>query len=139
MGCVSGPIDSESGPDANEPKTEQLTLDPINKKKGTKPTKIVNLRSPTKPKTLQIKSLVGRDSKNIQKLFGMPSFVRKDLGTQFWRYEGEDCRLSIAMYPKGRNTDYRVVYTETSDKNGLALDQTSCLQKLFLKVQNFMD
>ena len=108
MGCVSGPIDSESGPDAYEPKTEQLTLDPINKKKGTKPTKIVNLRSPTKPKTLEIKSLVGRDAKNIQKLFGMPSFVRKDLGTQFWRYEGEDCRLYIAMYLKGIDNAYRV-------------------------------
>ena len=99
----------------------------------------MNLRSPTKPKTLEIKSLVGRDAKNIQKLLGMPSFVRKDFGTQFWRYEGGDCRLNIAMYPKGSNTDYRVVYTETSDKNGLALDQTSCLQKLFLKVQNFAD
>ena len=109
----------------------------MNKKKEAKPTKIVNLRSPTKPKTLEIKSLVGRDAKNIQKLLGMPSFVRKDFGTQFWRYEGGDCRLNIAMYPKGSNTDYRVVYTETSDKNGLALDQTSCLQKLFLKVQNF--
>ena len=99
----------------------------------------MNLRSPTKPKTFKIKSLVGRDAKNIQQLFGMPSFVRKDFGTQFWRYEGEDCRLNIAMYPTESNTDYRVVYTETSDKNGLTLDQTSCLQKLFLKVQNFRD
>ena len=139
MGCVSAPIDPETSPAANEPKSEQLTLNPINKKRGAKPTKIVNLRSPTKPKTLEFKSLVGRNAKNIQKLFGMPSFVRKDFGTQFWRYEGEECRLNIAMYPKGSNTDYRVVYIETSDKNGLALDQTSCLQKLFLKVQNFGD
>lgn len=80
---------------------------------------------------------MGRDAKNIQKLFGMPSFVRKDLGTQFWRYEGEDCRLNIAMYPKGSDSNYRVFYSETIDKNGQALDQIQCLQKLFLNAQNF--
>ncbi|MEC9022946.1 MAG: hypothetical protein VX597_04950 [Pseudomonadota bacterium] len=111
----------------------------MNEKKNVQPTKIVKLRSPTKPKTPKIKSLVGRDAKNIEKLFGMPSFVRKDLGTQFWRYEGEDCRLHIAMYHKGSDRAYRVFYSETSDKNGQAFDQIPCLQKLFLKAQNFKD
>ena len=136
---MSGPIDSGSGPAANAPKTEKLTFGSMNEKKNVQPTKIVKLRSPTKPKTPKIKSLLGRDAKNIEKLFGMPSFVRKDLGTQFWRYEGEDCRLNIAMYPKESDTDYRVFFSETSDKNGQALDQIQCLQKLFLKVQNFRD
>ena len=139
MGCVSDPIDSDSGLDANTPKTEKLTFGPSIKKKGVNTKKIVNLRAPIKPKTLEIKSLVNRDAKNIHKLFGKPTFIRKDFGTQFWRYEGQNCKLNIAMYPKGSDTDYRVVYSETIDKNGRTLDQTRCLQKLFLKVQNFRD
>ena len=79
---------------------------------------------------------MGRDAKNIQKLFGMPSFVRKDLGTQFWRYEGEDCRLNIAMYPKGSDSTYRVFYSETSDKNGQELDQIQCTEETaYLKLK----
>ena len=136
---MSGSIDSELGPAADAPKTEKLTFDSKNESKNVQPKTIVNLRSPTKTKTPKIKSLMGRDAKNIQKLFGMPSFVRKDLGTQFWRYEGEDCRLNIAMYPKGSDSTYRVFYSETSDKNGQEFDQIQCLQKLFLKTQNFRD
>ena len=134
---MSGPIDSELGPAADTPKTEKLTFDSKNENKNAQPTTIVNLRPPTKTKTPKIKSLMGRDAKNIQKLFGMPSFVRKDIGTQFWRYEGEYCRLNIAMYPKGSDSNYRVFYSETIDENGQALDQIQCLQKLFLNAQNF--
>ena len=101
--------------------------------------KIANIRAPTKTKTLELRSLVDRDAENIQKLFGMPNFVREDFGTQFWRYEGKDCRLNIAMYPKGSSAKYQVAHSETSDKNGRKIDQTLCLKKLFLEVQNFRD
>lgn len=135
VGCVSGPINTEASPTAAiprpEPRPEKIASSPIIKKN-----RVANLRPSNKPKTLEIKSLVGRDAKNIQKLFGIPNFVRTDFNTQFWRYEGKACILNIAMYPEGSDTDYRVFHSETNDEHGRAIDPQGCIKKLY-KGPNF--
>ena len=84
-----------------------------------------------------IKSLAGRDANNIQELFGIPNFMRRDFGTQLWRYEGEACILNIAMYPQGHDGAHQVLHSETIDKNGKAIDPPLCLKTLSIKKQNF--
>ena len=44
--------------------------------------------------------LIGLDQDAIQRLLGTPSFMRKDLPAQLWRYAGGGCVLDIFLYGK---------------------------------------
>ena len=96
---------------------------------------ITKLRAPKKKQAPTIRSLLGRGAENIKKLFGKPDFVRRDFGTQFWRFKGEDCFLNLAIYPQADGVRYRVVHQETSDENGNPVETPRCIKQLLIKAQ----
>ena len=132
IGCVSTPVGSDASPDLATIKMEKVSPHPVLPKKT-----ITKLGAPQKSKPPAIGSLLGSEAEDIQKLFGVPDFVRRDFGTQFWRYKGKDCLLNLAMYQKKDENIYRVVHLETSDDNGRLVEVSPCLKKIFLKAQDF--
>ena len=126
-GCVSGPIDPDANSIKAAPETTVTPSNPIIPRKNV--AKVIVPDTRDKP---EIKSLEGRDAKNIQRLFGMPVFVRKDFHTQLWRYKKEDCIINMAMYPTESDINYRVVHSEITDENGKSIDPAHCLKKLLL-------
>jgi hypothetical protein len=131
VGCVSTPVGPDPSPDAEERKIIEKVSPPPNVTSQT----ISKLRAPKKPRSPTIQSLLGRGAENIQKLFGTPDFVRRDFGTQFWRYNGKDCLLNLAIYPQADGITYRVVHQETIDENGNLVETPLCIKQLLLKAQ----
>ena len=130
VGCVSTPVGPDPSPAAEERKIEKVPLRP-----SVTSQTISKLQAPKKPGAPKIRSLLGRRAENIQKLFGTPDFVRRDFGTQFWRYKGENCLLNLAIYPQADGVSYRVVHQETIDENGNPVETPLCIKQLLIKAQ----
>jgi len=52
--------------------------------------------------------LIGLDQNAVQRLLGAPSFLRKDLPAQLWRYAARGCVLDIFLYGATRNGPFVV-------------------------------
>ena len=71
--------------------------------------------------------LLGLSGVQLQTLFGVPSFTRKENGAEMWRYDRGSCRTFFFLYPAAGSNAVRHVETvprgrdSASDPNCLAL------------------
>jgi hypothetical protein len=66
---------------------------------------------PAKPgsKTVEVPMLLGLASREIEELFGMPRFVRRDGPAQIWQYGTDACTVSLFFYRDGPQLKVRHV------------------------------
>jgi len=72
--------------------------------------------------------LVGLSSGQLQALFGVPSFTRKENGAELWRYDKGGCRTFFFLYPAATASTVRHVETVPRGKD-MAAD-VNCLAAL---------
>ena len=72
---------------------------------------------------------IGLQDAQIRSVFGTPAFVRKDAGSEMWRYDGASCRA--LFFFTGANGALAVHHVETLPHggSGMAADAT-CLAAL---------
>jgi len=74
--------------------------------------------------------LVGRDTAALRVTFGAPHFVRREAGSEFWRYDGDRCALFFFLYPGdgGRDdSDLRVRHVETLPQGANSAADARCV------------
>jgi hypothetical protein len=71
---------------------------------------------------------VGLSGQDLREFFGAPAFIRKENGTEMWRYDGAGCRAFFFLYPQG---DLRKVgYVETIPRGARSEADSNCLAAL---------
>lgn len=68
--------------------------------------------------------LVGWEADKILALYGKPSFVRKEEGSELWRYDGQHCAAFFFLYQE--QAGLHVHHVETSPQQG-AMADAACL------------
>jgi hypothetical protein len=68
--------------------------------------------------------LVGWEANKILALYGKPAFVRKEAGSELWRYDGQRCAAFFFLYQD--QAGLRVRHVETSPQQG-AMGDAACL------------
>ena len=56
-------------------------------------------------------SLVGYDGMALEKLLGLPSFIRRDAPAELWQYRNETCTLDLFLYEESAGS-YSVEHLE---------------------------
>ncbi len=79
-------------------------------------------------------NLAGMDAARIRVAFGAPQFVRKDGGTEMWRYDAATCKAFFFFYPNGASLSVRHVETLPHGVNQAA--DANCLQALLARVKS---
>ncbi len=54
--------------------------------------------SPAPPPIVTPGELIGRESAEVAKLLGKPTFARRDGGAEIWQYRGKACILDVFLY-----------------------------------------
>lgn len=71
---------------------------------------------------------LGADASYFRAEYGLPDFVRQEIESQLWRYDGADCALFLFLYLESEN--YVLRHAET-DPPGLAGNiDTVCLSSI---------
>ena len=65
---------------------------------------------------------------SLKLAFGAPAFMRKDGGTELWRYDGTACRAFFFLYPETNGLVVR--HVETSPRPVDAAADPACLNAL---------
>ena len=68
--------------------------------------------------------LVGWEAEKIRNIYGKPSFIRKELESELWRYDGLSCAAFFVLYQD--QTGLRVRHVETYPAQG-AMGDAACL------------
>lgn len=71
---------------------------------------------------------VGLSAAALKTAFGTPAFVRKDGGTELWRYDGAACKAFFFLYPQ--NGALAVRHVETMPRPADAAFDAICLNNL---------
>lgn len=66
---------------------------------------------PPSPPSGEPAGLVGLSASNLLNAFGAPSFVRKENGSEMWRYDNANCRAFFFLYSNGVSQVVRHVET----------------------------
>lgn len=85
-------------------------------------------RLPSAPPSGEPAGIAGLQSQQLRVAFGNPAFVRKDSGTEIWRYDGVGCRAFFFLYPDQGGMS--VQHVETIPRPGDAAADTGCLSRL---------
>jgi hypothetical protein len=73
--------------------------------------------------------IVSMDAQGLRTAFGQPAFVRKDNGSEMWRYDGPSCKAFFFLY-RGIAGSTVVRHVETLPRgSSIAADET-CLALL---------
>lgn len=66
---------------------------------------------PAKPasKTVEVPMLLGLASREVEELFGVPRFVRRDGPAQIWQYGTDACTVNLFFYRDGPSLKVRHV------------------------------
>jgi hypothetical protein len=87
-----------------------------------------NVALPSAPPPGEPGNIAGLTTGQIRIAFGPPAFVRKDDGTQMWRYDGAACKAFFFFYPD--NNRLTVRHVETLPRGTTMAADSSCLASL---------
>jgi len=71
------------------------------------------------------------DAQGLRAAFGQPAFVRKDNGSEMWRYDGATCKAFFFLYP-GVSGATVVRHVETLPRGAAIAADENCLAQLRL-------
>jgi hypothetical protein len=83
---------------------------------------------PSAPSPGEPGNIAGLTTEQIMVAFGTPAFVRKDDGTQMWRYDGAICKAFFFFYPA--NNVLTVKHVETVPRGAEIAADSNCLASL---------
>jgi hypothetical protein len=83
---------------------------------------------PSAPSPGEPGNIAGLTTDQIKIAFGQPAFVRKDNGTQMWRYDGASCKAFFFFYPA--NNALAVRHVETTPRGAEIAADANCLASL---------
>jgi hypothetical protein len=83
---------------------------------------------PSAPSPGEPGNIAGLSTDQIKVAFGQPAFVRKDNGTQMWRYDGATCKAFFFFY--SANNTMAVKHVETTPRGADIAADANCLASL---------
>jgi hypothetical protein len=83
---------------------------------------------PSAPSPGEPGNIAGLSTQQIKVAFGQPAFVRKDNGTEMWRYDGATCKAFFFFYPA--NNAMTVKHVETLPRGADIAADSTCLASL---------
>jgi hypothetical protein len=83
---------------------------------------------PSAPPPGEPGNVAGLSTDQIKIAFGQPAFVRKDNGTQMWRYDGATCKAFFFFY--SANNVLAVKHVETLPRGTDIAADSTCLASL---------
>jgi hypothetical protein len=83
---------------------------------------------PSAPPPGEPAGIAGLAAQQLRLSFGPPQFVRKDGGTELWRYDGQACKAFFFLYPEAGTLSVR--HVETVPRGGAMAADTNCLDAL---------
>jgi hypothetical protein len=73
--------------------------------------------------------IASMDSQGLRTAFGQPAFVRKDSGSEMWRYDGATCKAFFFLY-SGASGASVVRHVETLPRGSAIAADENCLAQL---------
>ncbi|MDR3525793.1 MAG: hypothetical protein P4L57_00835 [Rhizomicrobium sp.] len=86
---------------------------------------------PPPPPKGEPSGFIGMTATQLRANFGVPSFSRRENGSELWRYDNAQCRTFFFLYPTGR--DMGVRHVETVPHNPAEAADPTCLAALRAK------
>jgi len=86
---------------------------------------------PAAPPPGEPPNVIGLSPNALSAAFGEPAFIRKDGGTEFWRYNGKTCRAFFFLYKQ--NNILTVGHMETLPHGAAIAADNACLDTLRLR------
>ena len=86
---------------------------------------------PSAPPPGEPGNVAGLRADQLRVAFGEPAFVRKDAGTELWRYDGAVCKAFFFLYSDGGQMVVR--HVETLPRGQDIAADSNCLSALLLK------
>ncbi len=83
---------------------------------------------PSAPLAGEPGNIAGLTTDQIKIAFGQPTFVRKDNGTEMWRYDGATCKAFFFFY--SANNALAVKHVETTPRGADIAADSTCLASL---------
>ena len=83
---------------------------------------------PPPPPSREPTSLIGLSARDLRGFLGAPAFIRKENGTEMWRYDGTNCRAFFFLYSQGDGQTVR--YIETVPRGAKTAADANCLTVL---------
>ena len=83
---------------------------------------------PPPPPSGEPAGLIGLSAQDLRGSFGTPAFVRKENGTEMWRYDGAACHAFFFLYPQGDSRAVR--HVETVPQGARTAADANCLAAL---------
>src|SRR5215471_3601052 len=68
------------------------------------------------------------DAQSLRAAYGAPDFVRKEMDSELWRYDGRNCAAFFFLYREGQQM--RIRYSETNPRGKDAAADPGCLDSL---------
>ena len=83
---------------------------------------------PPPPPSGEPADVVGLSAGDLRGIFGAPTFVRKENGSEMWRYDAGACHAFFFLYPNGPSQAVR--HVETIPRGADAAANANCLATL---------
>jgi len=68
------------------------------------------------------------DAQSLRAAYGAPDFIRKEMNSELWRYDGKNCAVFFFLYREG--DQLRIRYTETTPRGRNVAADPQCMQGL---------
>ena len=68
------------------------------------------------------------DAQSLRTAYGAPDFIRKEMDSELWRYDGKNCAVFFFLYREG--DQMRIRYTETNPRGRNGPADPACMQGL---------
>lgn len=95
---------------------------------ASKPVPAPAVPVPPPPPSGEPAGIVGLSASDLRSAFGAPAFVRKESGSEMWRYDNASCRAFFFLYPSGASELVR--HVETIPRGPDAAADANCLAAL---------
>ena len=68
------------------------------------------------------------DAQSLRARYGAPDFIRREMGTELWRYDGDACSIFFFLYRE--NEVLRLRYSETTPRGMNMATDPRCVESL---------
>ena len=68
------------------------------------------------------------DAQSLRARYGVPDFIRREMETELWRYDGEACSIFFFLYREGDVLKLR--YSETTPRGMNMPADPACVERL---------
>jgi hypothetical protein len=68
------------------------------------------------------------DAQSLRERYGAPDFIRREMETELWRYDGGACSIFFFLYREGAALKLR--YSETTPRGMNMAADPACLESL---------